>query len=102
MNDDASVQSLAPTDLTHRSVYETLAGFAWCRSGSQRQALLSEDLTAVAYAVVGKRMGFQWPARCLNLAIPQWEHCVLDRLLHHAQTVSIEGRSFRTKDQIEV
>lgn len=26
---------------------------------------------------------------------------LLDRLLHHAETVSIEGRSFRTKDQIE-
>ena len=26
---------------------------------------------------------------------------LLDRLLHHAQTVPIEGRSFRTKDQIE-
>ena len=26
---------------------------------------------------------------------------LLDRLLHHAETVTIEGRSFRTKDQIE-
>ena len=26
---------------------------------------------------------------------------LLDRLFHHAQTVPIEGRSFRTKDQIE-
>jgi DNA replication protein DnaC len=26
---------------------------------------------------------------------------LLDRLLHHAETVSIEGRSFRTKDQIQ-
>lgn len=26
---------------------------------------------------------------------------LLDRLLHHAETVSIEGRSYRTKDQIE-
>ena len=26
---------------------------------------------------------------------------LLDRLLHHAETVPIEGRSFRTKDQIE-
>ena len=26
---------------------------------------------------------------------------VLDRLLHHAETVIIEGRSYRTKDQIE-
>ena len=26
---------------------------------------------------------------------------LLDRLLHHAETVIIEGKSFRTKDQIE-
>jgi len=26
---------------------------------------------------------------------------LLDRLLHHAETVPLEGRSFRTKDQIE-
>jgi DNA replication protein DnaC len=26
---------------------------------------------------------------------------VLDRLLHHAETVIIEGKSYRTKDQIE-
>ena len=27
---------------------------------------------------------------------------LLDRLLHHAETVLIEGKSFRSKDQIEV
>ncbi len=26
---------------------------------------------------------------------------ILDRVLHHAETVVIEGRSFRMKDQIE-
>jgi len=26
---------------------------------------------------------------------------VLDRLLHHAETVTIQGKSFRMKDQIE-
>ncbi len=26
---------------------------------------------------------------------------VLDRLLHHAETVVIEGKSYRMKDQIE-
>ena len=26
---------------------------------------------------------------------------VLDRLLHHAETITIEGKSFRMKDQIE-
>jgi len=26
---------------------------------------------------------------------------VLDRLLHHAETVIIEGKSYRMKDQIE-
>ena len=27
---------------------------------------------------------------------------LLDRLLHHAETVLIEGKSFRSKDQVEV
>ncbi len=27
---------------------------------------------------------------------------LLDRLLHHAETVRIEGKSYRSKDQIEV
>ena len=26
---------------------------------------------------------------------------VLDRLLHHAETVTIEGKSFRMKDQLD-
>jgi DNA replication protein DnaC len=41
----------------------------------------------------------QWPAifngnRTINSA-------VLDRLLHHAQTILIEGSSYRMKDRIE-
>jgi DNA replication protein DnaC len=27
---------------------------------------------------------------------------LLDRLLHHAETVLIEGKSYRSKDQVEV
>ena len=27
---------------------------------------------------------------------------LLDRLLHHAETVRIEGKSYRSKDQIEI
>ena len=27
---------------------------------------------------------------------------LLDRLLHHAETVIIEGKSYRSKDQIEI
>ena len=27
---------------------------------------------------------------------------LLDRLLHHAETVLIEGKSYRSKDQIEI
>ena len=27
---------------------------------------------------------------------------LLDRLLHHAETVRIEGKSYRSKDQIEL
>ena len=36
----------------------------------------------------------------------QWDHLsvleqLVDRLLHHAETVTLEGRSFRMKDVIE-
>ena len=27
---------------------------------------------------------------------------LLDRLLHHAETVRIEGKSYRSKDQVEI
>jgi len=27
---------------------------------------------------------------------------LLDRLLHHAETVVIEGKSYRSKDQVEI
>ena len=46
-----------------------------------------------------------------NLAFKNWAKifnndatltsAVLDRLLHHAESVTIEGKSFRMKDQIE-
>jgi DNA replication protein DnaC len=47
----------------------------------------------------------------LNLAYKHWAEifnhdstltsALLDRLLHHAETVIIEGKSYRMKDQIE-
>lgn len=41
----------------------------------------------------------QWPAIFNNDSV--LTSALLDRLLHHAETVRIEGRSFRMKDQIE-
>src|ERR1019366_835808 len=37
----------------------------------------------------------------LGIVDPDLTSAVLDRLLHHAETVTIEGKSFRMKDQIE-
>lgn len=42
----------------------------------------------------------QWPAIFNNDAV--LTSALLDRLLHHAQTVVIEGRSYRSKDQVEL
>ncbi len=41
----------------------------------------------------------QWPTIFNNDSVPT--SALLDRLLHHAETVRIEGRSYRTKDQID-
>jgi len=41
----------------------------------------------------------QWPEIFNNDAI--LTSAILDRLLHHAETVLIEGKSFRMKDVIE-
>jgi uncharacterized protein (DUF1778 family) len=39
---------------------------------------------------------------CAEFALEQnLTSAVLDRLLHHAETVIVEGRSYRMKDQVE-
>ncbi len=59
------------------------------------------------------KQGFSYSAGgyCAFLRFKQWASifnndstiasAVLDRLLHHAETVIIEGTSFRMKDQIQ-
>ena len=32
----------------------------------------------------------------------QFSSALLDRLLHHAETVRIEGKSYRSKDKVEL
>ena len=42
----------------------------------------------------------QWPGIFNNDAV--LTSALLDRLLHHAETVRIDGKSYRSKDQVEV
>ena len=42
----------------------------------------------------------QWASIFNNDAV--LTSALLDRLLHHAETVRIEGKSYRSKDQIEI
>jgi DNA replication protein DnaC len=49
--------------------------------------------------ITTNRVYKQWPAIFNNDSV--LTAALLDRLLHHAETVRIEGKSFRMKDQIE-
>jgi DNA replication protein DnaC len=49
--------------------------------------------------ITTNRVYKQWPAIFNNDSV--LTAVLLDRLLHHAETVRIEGKSFRMKDQIE-
>ena len=42
----------------------------------------------------------QWASIFNNDAV--LTSALLDRLLHHAETVRIEGKSYRSKDQVEI
>ena len=46
--------------------------------------------------ITTSRVYRNWPAILNN--DPMLTSAVLDRLLHHAETIVIEGRSFRMKD----
>ncbi len=50
--------------------------------------------------ITTNRVYKQWPSIFNNDAV--LTSALLDRLLHHAQTVVIEGKSYRSKDQIEL
>lgn len=61
--------------------------------------IISQRYERGALAITTNRAYKHWPAIFNNDAT--LTSALLDRLLHHAQTVLIEGRSFRMKDQIE-
>jgi DNA replication protein DnaC len=52
-----------------------------------------------ATLITSNRVYKQWPSIFNNDSV--LTSALLDRLLHHAETVRIEGKSFRMKDQIE-
>jgi len=50
--------------------------------------------------ITTNRVYKQWGGIFNNDSVPT--SALLDRLLHHAETVLIEGKSYRSKDQVEV
>ena len=61
--------------------------------------IISHRYEQGSIAITTNRVFKQWPEifnRDATLT-----SAVLDRLLHHAETVTLEGRSFRMKDVIE-
>lgn len=61
--------------------------------------IISHRYERGATAITTNRVYKQWPTIFNNDSV--LTSALLDRLLHHADTVRIEGRSFRTKDQVE-
>jgi len=61
--------------------------------------IISHRYERGATAITTNRIYKQWPTIFNNDSV--LTSALLDRLLHHADTVRIEGRSFRTKDQVE-
>ena len=61
--------------------------------------IISHRYERGAIAITTNRVYKQWPTIFNNDSV--LTSALLDRLLHHADTVRIEGRSFRTKDQVE-
>ena len=53
-----------------------------------------------AIVITSNRAFKEWP-KIFNNDNTLTAEPVLDRLLHHAETVIIEGKSFRMKDQLE-
>jgi DNA replication protein DnaC len=56
-------------------------------------------LTITAIVLTSNRVYKKWPEIFNNDAT--LTSALLDRLLHHAETVIIQGKSYRMKDQIE-
>jgi DNA replication protein DnaC len=52
-----------------------------------------------ALIITSNRAFKEWPTICNHDST--LTSAVLDRLLHHADTIIIEGKSFRMKDQLE-
>jgi len=61
--------------------------------------IISHRYEAGATAITTNRVYKQWPVIFNNDSV--LTSALLDRLLHHAETVRIEGRSYRTKDQVD-
>jgi DNA replication protein DnaC len=61
--------------------------------------IISHRYEAGATAITSNRVYKQWPAIFNNDSV--LTSALLDRLLHQADTVRIEGRSYRTKDAVE-
>ena len=62
--------------------------------------IISHRYERGATLITTNRVYKQWPSIFNNDAV--LTSALLDRLLHHAQTVVIEGKSYRSKDQIEL
>lgn len=61
--------------------------------------IISHRYERGATAITTNRVYKQWPAIFNNDSV--LTSALLDRLLHHADTVRIEGRSYRTKNEVE-
>jgi DNA replication protein DnaC len=61
--------------------------------------IISHRYERGATLITSNRVYKQWPAIFNNDSV--LTSALLDRLLHHAETVRIEGKSYRMKDQIE-
>lgn len=61
--------------------------------------IISHRYESGAMVITSNRVFKKWPEIFNNDAT--LTSALLDRLLHHAETVLIEGKSYRMKDQIE-
>jgi len=65
-----------------------------------RNGSLTFDHERGATLMTTNRVYKQWAGIFNNDAV--LTSALLDRLLHHAETIRIEGKSFRSKDQVEI
>ena len=64
-----------------------------------RSPLLSTRNSEEALIITSNRAFKNWPEIFNNDST--LTSAILDRLLHHAETLAIEGKSYRMKDKIE-